>query len=242
MRPTQILQALCLDASRERAAGELLALLRKRAGVRLARLRNGAADDEDVVATVAERLIMNPRPDLADGSDGAVVAYLDTMLRNTAVDMWRDGRARLEPSGEQRLVELAGGADTADLRELAEPLSALQSVFEHVRDGRAPRYRAGLEVTWRQLQDLLLGVRDMDDLLLQDEHAGPDPLDRRRARDRILQNHHRLRTALGDGIEELRRARWLAPDRAAAARDALRWLFRCHHGTAGGVQGEGSTS
>ena len=157
--------------------------------------------------------------------------YLRVMLENRAKSLLRR-RARtvyVDPH-EPGPLEMRAAEAASDGPDVEAERKYLERLFELARDQRAPRYRSMADVAWKQINELCFDGISMNDILERDEGvstSGPE-IDRSRARDRVLQNHSRLRKELRAELDRLRDTRtWFALD-TDLADAALTRLFRRH--------------
>ncbi|MFO0660859.1 MAG: hypothetical protein U0165_13655 [Polyangiaceae bacterium] len=156
-------------------------------------------------------------------------AYLRRMVVNDALNLLRRSSRYtlidpLEPSVFDHL-QAASASIEADLGKLR---AVLESLFDSALARTRASARRALETAWSQLLELCFGHGSMATILVRDEGINPSssPIEIRRARDRVLQNHSRLRKRLTDVLEAFARAKTWCSFEIAIAEEALQILFR----------------
>jgi DNA-directed RNA polymerase specialized sigma24 family protein len=215
-------------------------------------------DQEDIVQDVLFKLVMR-NPDLPlHAGPKAVARYVRKMLANRWLDRTKRQRRAEREANEIRSNEqlpfpkpvLAAedlpssspdaesiGRDLDGRRAVDQAKQDLNALYLVALDARAPRYRAPLEVAWRQMTELLYGDRSLRDIVR--EEAGGVDLDEGdfiRHRNRLFTNHKRLREALDDAVNRLERAGTWDIERADYHRRLLMTLVRCQRSEQDGVQ------
>lgn len=245
LETTEILRALRPGTSEPGAPaynaawGELYTLLRSLStrclGGDLATVRDDALDfvEEKVRSASPLDAILSHDPDAE--SDRVALnrrceAYLRTMLENRAKSLLRRGSRTtyVDPTDSAHLDARAAQQSNNDTTDVEVERKYLARLFELTREKRSPRYRAAADVAWKQINELCFDGVTMADILERDEDVAKDAseADRARARDRVLQNHSRLRKEMRAELESLRTSRtWFALD-ADLADSALTRLFR----------------
>lgn len=199
------------------------------------------SDQDDIVSKVLEKLIA--RPELFERANN-LAAYLSTSIRHSWLSSMRK-RRREDARVARQQIDVRNAEPPSDaLDELVEArtIEDLQSVaLAIVGASRPDELRAQREEAWRELWELYGGRCAMGDILAR--HVDRDPslsaeraLDpeaaEKRARDRVLQRHHRLRklvdATIVSWVDDAARPDW-STDRGRDARAALRLLLvRCH--------------
>lgn len=166
-----------------------------------------------------DRALMNR---LCDG-------YLRRMVMNDALNLLRRSSRftlvdPLEPGVFDRVQAVSPAVET----DLGRLRMVLESLFDNALARVRVSARQALELAWSQLLELCFGHGSMAAILVRDEGIGPtsSPIEIRRARDRVLQNHSRLRKRLIDVLEAFSRARTWCSFEIAIAEEALHTLFR----------------
>ncbi|MBK6517244.1 MAG: hypothetical protein IPG04_24770 [Polyangiaceae bacterium] len=196
-------------------------------------------DQEEVVARVLEKLVARTALFLAADNPAA---YLTTTIKHCYLSLLR--RRRREEARDRRCaVEPPEKPEDDPLARLAEAraIDDLHRIAADVLEASRPDdLRAQREEAWHELWGLYRGDVTMDAILAS--HTARDPAllaecavdaasAQKRARDRVLQRHHRLRKLLDATIvrrvEDPEASAWTL-ERGRDARGALRKLLvRC---------------
>lgn len=215
---------------RDRAAGALLDLLRTlaRRSLRWSGSRTAPNDDEldDLVGEVAFKVIDGAAARIAGASESVCRSYLRRML----VNRWRDvlrQQNKIDPIGDEKEFVAPEPDPEPEFDVYALALSRLEEAFTHVLETRMPRYHDGLRQSWDQLVRLTFDGEEMEAVLASQLPAGSSEGDWIRARDRLFQNHKRLRGYLAQAIEGLEAVGRIDAQRAEETRQCLYFLLRC---------------
>ncbi|MCC7542903.1 MAG: hypothetical protein IT379_42195 [Deltaproteobacteria bacterium] len=211
--------------------------LRARDGVAY-RVPEGARDDV-VQAVLLKVLERSPLPVVGQGA-AACRAYLGTML----VHEWLGQHRRSSRSDGSDVLErvLADGRlDAATpVVETSVARAMLERLVAAAREARMARYRAELDRVWSQIVALCFEGASMGDLLARDEGVTGDTslAERKRAVDRVLKSHQRVREEVLAAVETLYQRGQLSWVDAGRARAACRLLLRCQRRGPRGISGD----
>lgn len=163
---------------------------------------------EDVMQQVALRLIASGLPSTV-GTEEQATAYVRRIIATKALDEL--GRQAPEPPPPPVTTEplemaplpaptLGGQAEVTDWI-----LKSLQPIAENVEKTLPERDQAHFRDGWRQMLTLLEGLTTVWEIVEKDESVPPSAPkeERKRGRDRVLQNHRRIRNKMNDWIAGL---------------------------------------
>jgi hypothetical protein len=205
---------------------------------------------DDAVQAVLITLLGRPPIPVLDQGEGAISAYLETMLVNWRLTMLRRTGDNPSKRAAEFDVERATGPRTTDRDRLGDREPAvvasmwelLERAHQKARARRDHRYHEEFDLAWRQVKDLCHEELGMDEILARDEGVGPatPAPEWKRAQDRTLTAHSRLRKALlalaDDPGDDLTR------DDADLLRMVCQLLFRCQKKPGGPSKGQGAES
>jgi DNA-directed RNA polymerase specialized sigma24 family protein len=190
---------------------------------------------EDVINDVIEALLLREEPLPVAGKDErSCTAYLRQMLINRWWSLCR--RKRTEDHYATKVADERGAPEKPapehdfDL-ELARSL--LVKVYRHLLERRRECFRDALERNWGQLQRLAFEGGSMEALLRAENAVTPE--ERKRAQQRIHQNHSRLRKDLAVAAEAMARQDHLSSEEVQLVLQLIKSLDRSQRTSAPAV-------
>lgn len=153
------------------------------------------ADREDILQTMAQKLLSLGVLPVAGKSEGECRMYLSRMFRHLVIERARKSVREL-PVESLPDVEVRPAAEAmVGVRRMGE---LLERVFQALVEQRKPHYRPALQDDWAEVRGLMSGSCDMEKILLDRENVTPSasPAERAAAMQRIYKRHSRLRNSL----------------------------------------------
>jgi len=222
-------------ARRNRAARELLDLLKRLAARPFGPVLIPKQHQEDVVQVVVVRLLKGgarkfvAEAEADEGRDKRCRGYLSNALRNGWIDLAR--RRKQDPLASSEALDHdqlhAAESESADDRhaQLEAVQHAMERVRDHAHEARPARYRADFLTAWQQTWDLAYEARTMTDLVAEERRPGDT---NRAAENRIHKRCQRLREALLLSADAMREAGALGDrDHRIVLEAITRFLVRC---------------
>lgn len=201
MKPAEIIQAFRSGAPSSEAWEALDALVQSRAARHIVNVSDRSDAQQNVLLKFVQQL-QNGTLTLTGTSDGAVVRYIDQMVRNGWHTAHRAVKRHTSTAPEVLDTNADPGrhfADTVDEDEAWRHGTALlQEVFRETLAETEVRYRPGRERAFRQMLELYFEETTVVAVVMRDDGLTDDvaPSALKRACDAAMKNHQRVREAV----------------------------------------------
>lgn len=203
MKPSEIIQAFRSGAPAEEAWEALEALVHSRAERHVRNLSDRSDAGQNVLLKFVQQL-QNGTLTVTGTDDGAVVRYIDRMVRNGWHDAHRAVRRHTNTAPDVLDASADPGkhfAETVDENQAwRQGTALLEEVFRETLAGTDARYRPGRERAFRQMLELYFDETTVMAVVMRDEGLPDDtaPAALKRACDAAMKNHQRVREAVID--------------------------------------------